>query len=476
MSEALIVRDWRSLAPGSAILAGGLILLANAVISSSVTVSMVGWLCGSLLVVGGFALVQPAPIFLVLPHLMVALLLFLHAVGLCQSTCGEFQSYQHLGTIPTSAVGAVWHLVAFVAGIMYLQRKFITADVLRVVFGLSQGVSLFFVTILLSYGHWCPSCAASHVFMVAQAVLVWRLSHRPQRPLWLATIIVGALATNATFHHRYEKPELGASQELLGYMHSLRETNAVAIPVAIERKDVGIASTKQDESKTVEAKKKDDSQRLGLLADKQKLRTNTFAMWGSADAPVTIRAHMNLACQGCRGHWRSLNEIRALINQRKASIQFVLSWPISPEPHYGARLATYAVYSAGHLGEEELLYALDRFFSDQGFVFMNDLHERLLASMVTGQVPAKQMTDALIETFAFLEPTIPKKVSLEIYAKQRNGIDGSIQANINWLVKNGTLATPKYYFLKTDQPDRPILDSSSLDVEVWKAFITRSSP
>jgi uncharacterized membrane protein/protein-disulfide isomerase len=479
VSEAAVIpRDWRAMAPGMAIMIGGFILVANSVISSGVTVSMIGALVGALMVIGGFSLVQAAPIFLVLPHLAVSLLLFLHAVGLCQSSCGEFASYQHLGGFPTSALGAAWHFFAFVAGVLYLQRKFITADVLRMVFGISQGMSLFFASILIIHGHWCPSCVASHAFMVAQAILVWRLSFSSQRVLWVATILIGALGTNAAFHHRYEKPAFGPSQELLGYLHSLRETNSVVIPVAAEVKVVGAADAKAPTANRVTPVpvKPEDTQRLGLLVDKQKLRAGNYSSWGSADAPVIIRAHMNLACNACRGHWRGLNEIRELINQRKASMQVILTWPISPEPHYGARLATYAVYSAGHLGEEELLYALDRFFSDAGLLFMNELHEKLLASMVAGQVPAKDLTDALIETFRFLEPMIPAKVSLDLYQKQRSSIDGGIQANINWLVKHGTLATPKYYFVKADQSDRSILDTSSLDFEVWKAFVTRSSP
>jgi hypothetical protein len=474
---------WRDKLPGFSCLGGALILFVTAIVVADITYSMIFTLIGSLLLLFGYSFIHQAPLLLMLPHFAVTLLLFLNALGLCKSTCGGFQSYQFIGAIPTSAAGAAFHLIALVCCICFSRQIFFNATTIRLLMGFAQGISLYFILVLLSHQHWCPSCVASHLFMVAQAILLWRFTAGMNRTTLLLSIIIGALAMNAIFHHRFDRPVIGPSSELLGYLHDMQgKNNTLVIPVETSATNAikEQATANANKINPIEPLPNNDAQplqneRLQLIADATSIRKDSFDSWGSKDAPIVIRAHMNFNCAACRAHWQKLDGMRNLINKQSGSIKMILSWNISPEIHYGARLATYATYSSGFIGESEMLMALDKFFSDEGLLLINTINEEILDSMVGGKIPDDVMAKSMLAAFKFLEPVIATRRSIEVYSKHRALIDASISSNINWLVKKGHLSTPHYYFTKVDRLDQPILDTSSVDVDVWTAFIQRSS-
>ena len=499
----------RLLWPGALLAVGIVLLVGSVLVSTSTAVSVILVLIGGGSLAGGVLLVVPTPALLVALNGLVACILLLQGLGLCHARCGGFVDYQQLLGISTSFLGMAFHVVLAVIG--SLRRAVIPMSGYRAGLAMGQGASLYFMIIMITHWHWCPACATAHAIMVAQAMLLWRLTPDPaQRLVWGLSVVVMALGVNAVFHHRYERSELGPGEALLGWMQ--RQAGTQTLGVAVEDRGGRLGSSPNlertngqdalsgtargqhpfgDGHGATDPSSADDRRQTrrianGLhgdratpaqaltLAEHGVLRHGDFYRYGDPTAPITVRAHMSLVCPGCRLEWPKLDAIRPLVNARTVNIEFIFTWPIKPETNAGAQMATYVLYTAGLQGDDELMAAGDRLYSGDGYNLITKAQEAMSAEEQNGVNPLATRKDALIQLFRFCGPIVPASRAIDSYTRCKSDLDAYITKSVSWLAQYGDLATPHFYFVRTGAPDGPAyLDTTTMDQDVWKAFAAK---
>ena len=514
-------------------LIGGLgMVLLGVVLPISSLLSMALVMLGAAAIFTAYILLTPSPILLVIPHVAVVLYLFLQWGGLCRSSCGDFGSYAYLfQVIPTAVAGMAFHTLAAEAIVRGLRSQNPQPLIVRSVAGVAFGISAFFSLRLILGGHWCPSCVACHVLMAAQAIAVVRLTpSRTLLQLWGAAILIGFLGTNAVFHHTDVRVDQQAGDRLLGVILSAEQqqefarvvvspgvspvspVSSFAVPAPQTPEKSGVTRSPMTPIDTTIGSGDDGIPVAGLNAltvprapvpssvvVKREDRLLYFDTIGNCAANESVRMSMSLVCSGCRLHWAVLSAAlhgtkpteltdeqakeaadfhQKIVSRLSASgdfkMSFCLSWPLNPEAHHGARLATYVVYAAGALGQSELVAALDTFYSPQGLLLMQTVNEQLRKSEIQGKISEPVEREAIIALIQSVHAVDPKLLA-GAYASIKQRIDAKIVANINWLLTNGDLRTPHYYFQKGDPSGPPLLDTGSLDPEVWSAFVNKAN-
>lgn len=478
---------------------GGLgLLVLSLVLPVNIYVSVVLTLLGGGVLLVTALLAPRDPRLLLVPHAGVAVLLVLQGVGLCRQSCGGFGVYDHLLGMSTVAVGILTHLAALGVVSYAVLTRGEWSLALRITCSVLQGVSAFFLVRMILGQHWCPACVASHLLMAAQAIVLVRLTPQPHlRRFIVAMAAVGFLGINFLYHHTAPAVVLEPGDRLLGLVRTAQEEgtfapvevqaqaatvparplsptrrSAASAPQAPAEKSLGVAGAAAGKA-PAPAKagaSAGDVQTVALLAAATPQRTADFTCWGKG--PREVIASMSLVCNGCREHWSRHQVMADAVKQGKARIRFLLTWPLQPEPHHGARLASLVCYAAGMLGEDELLVAMDRFFSADGLVFMNKVNAQLLGASNHGSIPVEVEREALVATIDFLDGTLDTARLAGVFSTQKPRIDAYLAEQVTWLLSHGDLRTPHYYFV-ADRSASTYLDTADLDPEVWSAFINK---
>lgn len=452
---------------------GLLILVSGSMIFHDPMWSMVAALVGAGALIGGYLHLPPAPIFVVVMNAATFLLLLLQGAGLCSSSCGGFVDYAYIGQVQTAWIGCMVHLSLCIAGWFVIRRH---GDEIPLWYNLAvavgMGSSLFYLVIMATHAHWCPSCAASHACMLAQGIMLWRLM-TAGRTLWLVSILTAALSVNAVYHHSYPVQDLGPSDRLLGWLSSgaggvvgLPQTNTTS----------ATASGTQDQTATptpATAAPAADAPRSAAamtLAEHEPFRTQGFARWGDPTAPVTVRYHLSLVCPGCRSSWGDIDKIRPMIAKKEIQVEFLATWPIRPQTHHGAQLGAHVLMAAGLCGEDEMLAAADKFFSPDGLNLLNTINDVLTddANKHQGKVTESLQREALVRLFGFVEPVAPRAVAA--YKRHKPLIDANIMGGFEWLLKYSKVDTPRYHFYRTGTDGAKHFSLTTIDIEAWKLF------
>jgi hypothetical protein len=503
---------------------GGFIgLLLGIILPLGAFGSMAVVLVSTAVLICGYILIRPTPHLLILPHIAVIVFLTLQLGGLCQWSCGSFGIYARIASVPTVVFGIGFHAACLV--VLWWGLRGGHPQLIRMAAGFAEGAGLFFAVHLIEGGHWCPSCAASHAVMLTQGVALLRLT--PARHLqrfWLAMIAIGFLSTNLAFHHREPPVQLQAGDRLLGLLESAARSGTfhkVVVKPAVVDVSPHVEATrsvnpsapsvmsKGSQPPTAQAtpltvarppaNRVSDPTTAGLLSQAPVARPMDFDIWGHAEAKLTAKLSMSLVCPHCREHWPILSQAlrgrsstladgsaaeqtaKALgvflaprVREGGVRLQFVLNWPLQPEAHHGARLATYVTYAAGALGEDELFAALEVFFSSRGLQLMQVVNQQLMASEIHGRISPEVEQEALVALIQAVEGIEPQRLAAA-YRVEKAFIDTRFRTNIDWLLANGDLGTPRYYFLSGDPSGPAILDASTLDPEVWSAFVTKAA-
>ena len=463
----------RALVPLGCILVGYGVLLLGLVLIRDPLWSMALVLTGGGLVATGHILVPLTPVFLPLANLAALIYLVIQGLGYCSYHCDGFVDYRRIGVVPTAWAGALLHLGLIMLGMLRSRVPFISAQAYRMLLGVGQGASLYFLVLMVAHQHWCPACAAAHVAMIGQAIILSRLTEAGRSMhLYVATVLVTALTVNAVFHHRFDRPEMAPGDALTGFLVRARDHGQVGVVVPMDQLAATPAALVPERDSKHDASR--DQAALATLAGIEAVRTEGFWRWGADTAPIIMRAHMSVACPGCQAHWAKMDDLREQVDSGKLQVEFFFTWPTTPRSHYGASLATYVLYAAGMLGEHELLAAGDRLFGINGVQLVNQIDAVLAAEAKGGTaIPADSEKDALATLFQFINTDVPASRAISAYSANKRIIDERIQANVGWLVDFGRKDTPHYFYLQRGAPDAPYWDTTSLDKDVVATAVLR---
>lgn len=472
----------------------------------------------SVLIIGGgvwvaaHLLMPSTPSLLPISNIGVALALTLQVIGVCTAQCGGFQDYTSFAGIPTTLIGIIAHSALAGVGWMRSSLHWIPVDVYRGLLGVGHGVSLFFSVIMIMYGHWCSSCAAAHVLLVGQAILLLRLTpDGKQRAIWILSVVASAFAVNAIYHHRIERKPLAPGDALVGHLaqaesEGRRIATIVVAPADLNPSGKGektaARETRASKPSDVPASKKDKASDPDKGANASPIRKMSYEergqvlsnlltrtesphepdgsadrharmhQWGNPQAPVVIRVHMNPGCPHCQEVWKDISVLRSVVERNEASVEFYFTWPIKPTTNYGSQLAVYVLYAAGELGEREMLAVADKMFSPAGITLQTQLNTTLRDSMVNGEIPLPAQSEALAALMAMCDPMVPGKLLGASFLRNQNEIDKRIKANLTWLMDYGALDTPHFFYLRRGATT-PYLHNTTLDGDVVKAYLMR---
>ncbi|MDA3961215.1 MAG: hypothetical protein PF961_10530 [Planctomycetota bacterium] len=490
--------------PGAALALGYAILCVLVLGDWGLTAGLITLALGAAFLIGSSCTIPATPALLVVANGLVALILLLQGLGVCTAGCGGFIDYQSLAGMPTALVGCGLHVVLIAMGVLLAKGRWVTGQVYRVALALGQGASAFFAAIMISHGHWCPSCAASHVIMAGQVLLLWRLTPNGRLRLVHAGLIaLIALAVNASFHHRFERAEQAPGDALLGYLATVDQAGilvpagedgpvvrrVVAPPAVAPRAAKGERPAIVVDLSDVNTIPERALPRLGPPVQDSApaeepatatpvaatLRESGFYRWGSASAPIIMRTHMSLACGACQAHWPHLRNLAPLVRNGQVSVEFLFSWPLSPRVHCGARLATYVIYTAGLQGEPELLAVADWLFSADGVRLISKIDSVLGAENGGAEPTTESQREALTTLFVRANNIIDAKTAVTTYANERTRIDQYLAKSVRWVIEKGqSRDTPRTFYLRNGE-ETPYLDSTSFDRDVVEAYIHRGS-
>lgn len=235
-------------------------------------------------------------ILVLAPAILCALRLA--GVWTCTTACAGGGQYERLVGVPILVPGLMVYL-ALAALVWRDLRRGSWQDPTVVAAWLLAGVSLFFVSILVRLGLWCPHCIAVHVLiavlvaLLGPVVLPWR---------WRAlALLLGFLLANAAFHHQ---PVLDVAEP----EHRPASSAAATVPAGIQA--------------TVEANRS-----LGDLL-----------------APWRLDLAIDHYCPHCAEEHAGL--MRALAPLAGGRLRIVTRHVLRPSTPRGAELARYALAAA----------------------------------------------------------------------------------------------------------------------------------
>lgn len=305
------------------------------------------------------------------PHIVSIILSAMTFFEICASKCGSLHAYETiLGIFPTALSGMACHGVTVVLLILRRSRPNLDfwADVATII---CVGGSLFFGTLLISYGSWCGGCFAIHALMLIQGIeLVRARSGKWKRLAVIGSIIGGAGLMNATFHHNLVQRERDDISTLTAYLRSAWISPTPPQPVlqeTAEQRQVRLSLERAMVQKSVSEDVRNNRSIMGNQIQEARkspdappsqpnapLRhVSAAGQWGEATAPIQLLVAFDPMCPHCAAQMAELLTLKDLVDQKRITIRFLLVY----DKKISQAMASL-IYAEGFISGENLVKTL----------------------------------------------------------------------------------------------------------------------
>ncbi len=384
--------------------------------------------------------VPASPGQVLLPNAGAAVFLVLGMLNLCAGSCGSFMGYERVAGIPIAIPGLLYHCAMSGFGVV-LGRGVIARQwdgVIPMASVLGIGSSLFYLSIMVAYQHWCGSCLAAHGLMVVQAVQLVRWIGWRQAVLPGVSVVACAGIINAVFHHRPHDHVENDPTALLAYLRTERSGAVPLARFAVRHTDRAMGASAEHgtpavgEDRTDTAAVVDGASGDRIMATGDGFRSaRSIGSWGASSAPVVLRVAEDPTCPHCLRSIRELFQLTDMVTAGQVRIEFDIIYRTTPTICQRGQAAAYAMYAAGYLGEQPFIDTVRSVF--EGIAGVQDFAR--IATLLPSSLDTAQWRSAL--------------------TGRRDEIEDRLKDNFIMLRRHGAGGTPFYaFFAGTDTEPR----------------------